>query len=180
MPRWCVGWFPRRAPRYGGRCPACAPPPSGAAARQSPACRAACPPLPPVAPPPLLPGCCLADQWAVVAPVAPEQLQRRGRLLGRGQHGARPDRVLPRGGLPLHRHQQALRVHHDRTLAPRYWLARSIAVAAPLFPPVRTDCVSMAPAVGSASRPATCRTCRRRPASTRSQVPSSRQASNCL
>ena len=49
----------------------------------------------------------------------------------------------------------------------------------PPFPPVRTTCGSMAPAVGSASRPAAWRTCRRGPATNRSHVPSSRQASAC-
>ena len=119
-----------------------------------------------------------ATRGALVAPVAPDELPVGGAGFGLGQHRAGADRVLYRGRLHLHGQRQAFGVHNDRTLAARYWLARVVAVAAPLVPPVRTDCVSMAPAVGSAARGGW-RTARRSPSSNRSQVPSSRHASNC-
>ena len=65
------------------------------------------------------------------------------------------------------------------SLTVSYLFAGIVSVTAPLLAPVRTDCVSMAPAVGSAARWGW-RTTRRSPSRSRFQVPSARQASNCL
>nr|GFD05819.1 hypothetical protein [Tanacetum cinerariifolium] len=121
-----------------------------------------------------------AHGGAAVAPIAPEQAQTGGARDGFGQDGRRPGGVLHRGGLHLHGHEQAQGVNHQMALTASYLLAGVVAVTAPLLAPVRTDCVSMAPAVGSGARPAAWRTVRRKPSCNRSQVPSSRQASNCL
>ena len=120
-----------------------------------------------------------SHQRSLVAGVGPKQFQLRGFGLGFGQHGGGPDGVLDAGRLHQHGQGQALRIDDYRALTASYLLARIVAVAAPLLLPVRTDCESMAPAVVSGSR-VSWRTCWRSPVSRRSQVPSSRQASNCL
>ncbi len=89
---------------------------------------------------PLLPG------------IGPEQVQLRGVGLGFDQHRGGSDGVLHAGRLHVHGHEQAAGVDGNMALTASYLLARVVAVAAPLLPPVRTDCESMAPAVGSASR----------------------------
>jgi len=119
------------------------------------------------------------DEWSLIAGISPEQLQIGGARLGLGEHGGRAHRVLYAGWLHEHSQRQALGIDRDMTFTANYLLACIVAVAAPLLPPVRTDCESMAPAVGSGSR-VNWRTCWRSPWSRRSQVPSSRQASNCL
>ena len=109
----------------------------------------------------------LGHERALVASVAPDELQVGG--AGFGQDGAGPDQLLDRSRLYLHGQRQALGVHHDIALTPSYWLARVVAVTAPLLPPVRTDGVSMAPAVVSAAR-FDWRTAWRRPFRSRSQA----------
>jgi hypothetical protein len=95
-------------------------------------------------------GC--GHQRPLVAGVSPEQLQLRGVSPSFGQHRGRPDGVLYAGRLHQQGQEQALGVNDDIALTASYLLARVVTVATPLSPPVRTDCESMAPTVGSASR----------------------------
>lgn len=91
-------------------------------------------------------------QRPLVAGVSPEKLQVRRVGPGFGQHRRSPNRVLDTGCLHQHGQRQAQRVDGDMPLTASYLLARVVAVTAPLLPPVRTDCESIAPAVGSGAR----------------------------
>ena len=91
-------------------------------------------------------------QRPLVAGIGPEQLQLRGDGLGLGQYRGRAHGVLHAGRLHQHGQGQSLGIDDYRALTASHLLTRIVAVTAPLFEPVRTDCESMAPAVGSASR----------------------------
>ena len=102
------------------------------------------------------------DEWSLVASVGPKELQLRRVGLSLRQHGSRPDGVLHTGGLHQYRQWQTKCIDGDRLLTASYLLACIVAVTAPPLLPVRTDCESIAPAVGSGSR-VNWRTCWRNP-----------------
>ena len=120
----------------------------------------------------------LGHQRLLVAPVAPDELQVRGPGFGLGQYRARANRVCTETACTCTA-RPSVPTTICRFQSASHLLARIVAVTAPLLAPVRTDCVSMAPAVGSAARFGW-RTALRSPSISQSQVPSSRHASNCL
>lgn len=91
-------------------------------------------------------------QRSLVAGVGLKQLQLRSVCPDLGQHGGRAHGVLHSGRLHEQGQGQALRIDDDIPPTVSYLLARIVAMTALLLLPVRTDCESMAPAVGSGSR----------------------------
>ena len=118
-------------------------------------------------------------QPARVACIRPDDPQpgKSASQFGQHQLGAIP--VLNVGGMNHHGHEQPHGVHYDVALASGHLFTRVIA-SGPPFSMVFTDWLSILEqsgmaALGVASRPAASRTRARKAASTRSQVPSSRQ-----
>ena len=113
------------------------------------------------------------DELAAIARIDPDvgECGKGGR--DRVQHlsGSIPIRHIRRMN---HRPQhQSVRIDQQMALAATQFL-RAVVAPEPPFPVVRTDWLSRIAAVGTAERPARCRTCARNVALARSQVPSSR------
>lgn len=88
----------------------------------------------------------------MVASIAPNELQVQCAGFGLGWYGTRPHRVLHTGRLHLHSEWQALGIDGYMALTTSHLPAHIVAVTTSLFVPVRTDCMSMAPAVDSTAR----------------------------
>ncbi len=113
-------------------------------------------------------------QPARVACIRPNDPQPGKSAQQFGQHQLSAIPVLNVGGMNHHGQEQPHGVHYDVALASGNLFTRVIA-SGPPFSVVFTDWLSMMAALGVASRPAASRTRARKAASTRSQVPSSRQ-----